>query len=95
MDIIYKIMYIFEYSLTDSKDNNQKIKKHIISNINKNKENNYNNFNIYNTREEKENDLNSIINNITRKVQFLNSKNNVLSDENTMNLLNFEEKLFI
>ena len=33
----------------------------------------------------------SIINNLTRKVQFLNSKNNFLSNENTMNLLNKEE----
>ena len=33
----------------------------------------------------------SIINNLTRKVQFLNSKNNILSNENTMNLLNKEE----
>ena len=33
----------------------------------------------------------SIINNITRKVQFLNTKNDFLSNENTMNLLNKEE----
>jgi len=36
----------------------------------------------------------SIINNITRKVQFLNNKNNFLSNENTMNLLN-KEGLFL
>ena len=39
----------------------------------------------------KENYFRTIINNITRKVQFLNSKNNILSNENTMNLLNKEE----
>ena len=43
--------------------------------------------------DEKENYLLSIINNITRKVQFLNTKNDLLSNENTMNLLNKEEFL--
>ena len=42
-------------------------------------------------KEDKENNLISVINNITRKVQFLNSKNIFISNENTMNLLSKEE----
>ena len=62
------------------------------SNIN----NTNNTFKTYNAnnetdREEKKNYFLSMINNITRKVEFVNTKNNLLSDENTMNLLNIEE----
>ena len=42
-------------------------------------------------KEDRDNYLISIINNLTRKVQFLNTKNDILSNENTMNLLNKEE----
>ena len=42
-------------------------------------------------KDDKENNLINIINNITRKVQFLNSKNIIISNENTMNLLSKEE----
>ena len=52
--------------------------------------NNNNQTNLIN-RTNKEHYLRSIINNITRKVQFLNTKNSILSNENTMNLLNKEE----
>ena len=42
-------------------------------------------------KEDTEKYLTLIINSLTRKVQFLNSKNIILSNENTMNLLNKEE----
>ena len=42
-------------------------------------------------KSEKENNLITTINNITRKVEFLNTKNGVLSNENAMNLLTKEE----
>ena len=66
-----------------------------ISNINNNNNTN-NTFKTYNAnndtdREEKKNYFLSMINNITRKVEFVNTKNNLLSDEKTMNLLNIEE----
>ena len=41
--------------------------------------------------EDKKNNLISIINNMTRKVQFLNTRNDILSNEYAMNLLNKEE----
>lgn len=73
-------------------------------NLNNTKNTNYlnstnntiNTFKTYNAnydtdKEEKKNYFLSMINNITRKVEFVNTKNNLLSDEKTMNLLNIEE----
>ena len=59
--------------------------------VNHKKENNKNIQNNLTNKTDKENYFRTIINNITRKVQFLNSKNIILSNENTMNLLNKEE----
>ncbi len=74
------------YSLNNTKRTNN------MSNAN----NTNNTFKTYNAnndidREEKKNYFLSTINNITRKVEFMNTKNNLLSDEKTMNLLNIEE----
>ena len=67
-----------------------KLKKKLFYNGRNINNNNISSF--YKTnREEKENNFLSLINNITRKVEFLNTKNDILSDENTMNQLNNEE----
>jgi len=88
---IHENNYIFEYSTDDYLNDKNKIKKNFYYNtINKDKNINTiydNNNNI----EEKGNYFYNVINDITRKVEFLNTKNNIISDENTMNLLNNEE----
>ena len=74
------------YSLNNAKRANN------MSNAN-NTNNTFKTYNVNNDtdREEKKNYFLSMINNITRKVEFVNTKNNLLSDEKTMNLLNIEE----
>ena len=90
--------YIYDYISNDVKENNN-IKKKLFFNTNHKSidtndmpNNDYiNSFNNNMNLEQKDNFFKMIINNITRKVLFLNEKNDLLSDENTMNLLNNEE----
>ena len=87
--------YAYGYINNDIKDVKTKLffnlKSKNKNKINQNKIDNINLFNLDSNKREKGNFLNSIINNITRKVLFLNKKNNTLSDENAMNLLSNEE----
>ena len=85
--------YTFELIPNDMRNKNE-IKTKLFFNTknnHKNKNNIINSFNHKNKISEKDNNFKTIINNITRKVEFLNEKNNTLSNENTMNLLNNEE----
>ena len=84
--------YLFEYSLdNNSKDKTNSIKKWYFNTINKDKKINKIDYNNNDIEEIKDNYFQYIINDITRKVEFLNTKNDTLSDEITMNLLNNEE----
>ena len=91
--------YIYDYISNDI-NNKKNIKKQLFfqhnNNKNKdiddiNKKESINLFNSNNNSEKNNNYFKVIINNIIRKVEFLNEKNDNLSDENTMNLLNNEE----
>ena len=91
--------YIYDYISNDVNDK-KNIKKQLFfqhnNNENKdiddmNKKDRINLFNSNNNSEKNNNYFTVIINNIIRKVEFLNEKNDNLSDENTMNLLNNEE----
>ena len=84
--------YKYDYVLSINDKNN--IRKGLNYDIKYKNKNNKKNGIINNNNknsEKKQNFFLSMINNITRKVEFLNTKNDTLSDENIMNLLNNEE----
>ena len=83
----------YKYDFISTEKNQNLFRKNIFYDLNeKNKILKNNNIqNDLKNKADKEKYFRSIINNITRKVQFLNSKNNILSNENTMNLLTKEE----
>ena len=85
--------YVFELISNDIRNKNHKKTKLFFNKNNnlKNKNNIINSFNHNKKSGENGNHLKTIINDITRKVEFINEKNNILSNENAMNLLNNEE----
>ena len=88
---VHKTKYRYDYTPTEKNQNilNKDIYYNLITKYKNDKKKNIQNNN--NNQTDKDKYFLSIINNITRKVQFLNNKNNFLSNENTMNLLNKEE----
>ena len=88
-----KFEYISNYQKNKNDDNRQLYYKDQNTNT-FDENNNYNyNYEYKNNIEQKKNYFLSTVNNITRKVEFVNSKNNILSDEKAMNLLKTEQNI--
>jgi hypothetical protein len=80
----------FGYYSCNKKDRSNN--KKLFNNDNSEQKNYFVNQYINEQLKKKHNSFLSMMNSITRKVEFLNTKNHLLSDENTMNLLINEEE---